>query len=104
MKNILVPGIGRCAITLNWFARIPIVVEGCIVIGVNVCAERIVDGGVVREVLSHYMARVQLLVLDWGLIGRAVPPLRLTLALDILHIWIAGAGVGVWVHIGDSEF
>ena len=39
-------------------------VEGCVVVGVDVRAERIIDEGVVGEVLSHNMICLKLLVLD----------------------------------------
>lgn len=100
MKNVLIPGVGTCPITLNGFGRVPTMVEGWLVVGVNVCVERIIDGGVVGEVLSHYMARLQIRVLNWGLIGRVASPWGVALVLDV---WIAGAGVGVWVHIRYSQ-
>lgn len=102
MKNILAPGVGSGAIALNWVSRVPIVIEGCVVIGMDICAERIIDGRVVGKILSHYMARLKLLVLDRSLEGRTVSPGGLTLGLNILHVWIAGAGVGDGVHIGYS--
>lgn len=104
MEGVLVPGVGSGAIILNWLGRVPAVVEGWVVVGVDVCAERIIDGWVVGKALSNHMVCLELLVLNWGLIGRGGSPWGLTLDWHILRIWIAGAGIGEWVHIGYSDF
>jgi hypothetical protein len=101
MKNIWVPAVGGCAVSLNGFGRVPVVVERRLGVGVKICIEGIVDRVIVGwEVFSHSMARLDLMVLNWaGIIIRA-GPLRLAWILDILRIGIAGAGLGGLVHLG----
>lgn len=69
-------------------------------VSIDVGVERIVNGRIEGgKVLPHPPTRLDILILQWGLIDCIARSLCLIVILDILPIWILGASGRVQVHI-----